>query len=255
MVALVLGDKTAVVLALDLVDDLLRIADDDFLLRRHDDVGDGDRHAGDAGIMVTEVLDAVDDFCRLRRAKVVIAVGNEFAKLFLVHEDAELPLVTALVLMVVTELRRQDLVEDHAAERCAHEAIAFDAAADLRLQLKVVLLISEQCLSDTRDDHALALGAWLEDRQVVGTENHILRRDDDWLAVLRCEDVVGCEHQDARLSLCLGRQRQMDSHLVTIEVGVVGRAGQRMELQCMTFRQDRLEGLDAETMQRRSTVQ
>ena len=123
---------------------------------------------------VGEVLDAVDDFCRLRRAKVVIAVGNEFAKLFLVHEDAELPLVTALVLMVVTELRRQDLVEDHAAERCAHEAIAFDAAADLRLQLKVVLLISEQCLSDTRDDHALALGAWLEDRQVVGTENHIL---------------------------------------------------------------------------------
>ena len=67
--------------------------------------------------------------------------------------------------------------------------------------------------------------------------------------------MVGCEHQDARLSLCLGRQRQMDSHLVTIEVGVVGRAGQRMELQCMTFRQDRLEGLDAETMQRRSTVQ
>ena len=255
VVALVLGDKTAVVLALDLVDDLLRIADDDFLLRRHDDVGDGDRHAGDAGVMVAEVLDTVDDFCRLRGAKVVIAVGNEFAKLFLVHEDAELPLAILLVLMVVAQLRRQDLVEDHAAEGRADEAVALDAAADLRLQFEVVLLISEQCLGDARDDHAFALGARLEDRQVVGTENHILRRDDDWLAVLRCEDVVGCEHQDARLGLCLCRQRQMDSHLVTIEVGVVSRAGQRMQLQGMALGENRLEGLDAEAVQRRCTVQ
>ena len=255
VVTLVLGDETAVVLALDLVDDLLRIADDDLLLRRHDDVGDGDRHAGDAGVMVAEVLDTVDDFCRLRGAKVVIAVSNEFAKLFLVHEDAELPLAILLVLMVVAQLRRQDLVEDHAAEGRADEAVALDAAADLRLQLEVVLLISEQCLGDARDDHAFALGARLEDRQVVGTENHILRRDDDWLAVLRCEDVVGCEHQDARLGLCLCRQRQMDSHLVTIEVGVVSRAGQRMQLQGMALGEDRLEGLDAEAVQRRCTVQ
>lgn len=64
-------------------------------------LGDGDRHTGDAGVMVSEVLDPIDDFCRLRGAKVVIAVGNEFAKLFLVHEDAEFSLAILLVLMVV----------------------------------------------------------------------------------------------------------------------------------------------------------
>ena len=189
----------------------------------------------------------------------VIAVGNEFAKLFLVHEDAELPLVTALVLMVVTELRRQDLVEDHASEARLDEVRLpvrrHHAAADLRLDGELMLLVREQCLGNARDDLALTERARLEDRQVVGAEHHVLRRHDNGLAVLRREDVVGGEHEDARLRLRLRRERQMDGHLVAIEVGVVRRAGERMELERAALGEHRLERLDAEAMERRGTVQ
>ena len=47
----------------------------------------------------------------------------------------------------------------------------------------------------------------------------------------------------------------MDSHLVTIEVGVVSRAGQWMQFQGTTLSEDRLERLNTQTMQRRCTVQ
>ncbi|XOQ26852.1 MAG: hypothetical protein ACFWTM_11300 [Mitsuokella multacida] len=258
MITLVFRDKTAVILTLDLIDDFLRFADDGFLLRRHDDIGNSDGHAGDAGVMVTEVLDVIDDFCRLRSAKMVVAVGNEGTELLFLHENAEAPRAIVF-LMEVTEFRRQDLVEDHAAKaRLDERSLAvrrLHAALQGCLQLEVMLLISEKCFSNARDNHALALSTRLKNRQVVGTEHHILCRHDDWFAVFRCEDVVGCEHEDAGLCLCLCRQRQMDSHLVTIEVGVVSRAGQRMQLQGMALSEDRLEGLNAEAVQRRGTVQ
>ena len=45
-----------------------------------------------------------------------------------------------------------------------------------------------------------------------------------------------------------GGQRDVDGHLVAIEVGVEGRTYQRMELDGAAFDQHRLEGLDAQTV-------
>ena len=47
----------------------------------------------------------------------------------------------------------------------------------------------------------------------------------------------------------------MDRHLVAVEIGVEGRAGQRMELDGLAFHQHRLESLDAEAVQRGSAVE
>ena len=71
----------------------------------------------------------------------------------------------------------------------------------------------------------------------------------------RRQDVVGAEHEDAGLGLGLGRQRHVDGHLVAVEVGVERRADERMDLQCLALDEHRLEGLDAEAVQRRCTVE
>jgi hypothetical protein len=47
----------------------------------------------------------------------------------------------------------------------------------------------------------------------------------------------------------------VDRHLVTVEVGIEGGANQRMKLDGLALDEDRLEGLDAQTMQRGRTVQ
>ncbi len=47
----------------------------------------------------------------------------------------------------------------------------------------------------------------------------------------------------------------MDSHLVTVEVGVEGRTCQRVKLDCLALDELGLEGLDTETVECRSAVE
>ena len=229
MVAFILCDETAVELTFNLVDELLRIGNYDLFLRRDDDVGNGDRHTGDAGIVIAEVFDIVDDFRSLRRTEVVIAVGNKFSKFLLVHEDAECPLTGFLILMIVTKLFRQNLIEDHTTKRGLDDSIPLNAAANLCLDVQIVLLISEKRFGNARDDIALSQCSRLNLRQIVGAKNHVLRRNNDRLAVFRCQNVVGCEHEDACFRLRLGRKREMNRHLVTVKVRIVCRTSERMK--------------------------
>ena len=47
----------------------------------------------------------------------------------------------------------------------------------------------------------------------------------------------------------------MDSHLIAVEVSIERCANERVNLNGLAFNENWLEGLDAKTMQRRSTVQ
>ena len=91
--------------------------------------------------------------------------------------------------------------------------------------------------------------------QVVGAQHHVLGGHGDGAAVLGTQQVVGGEHQDAGLRLGLGGQGHMDGHLVAVEVRVEGGAVQGVQLQGPAVHQHRLEGLDAQAVQRRSAVQ
>ena len=51
------------------------------------------------------------------------------------------------------------------------------------------------------------------------------------------------------------RQRYVNGHLVTVEVGVKRRANEGVQLDGLAFDQDGLERLDTQTVQRRRTVQ
>ena len=83
----------------------------------------------------------------------------------------------------------------------------------------------------------------------------VLGRNRDRGAVGRVQDVVGAEHQEVGLHDGGVAQREVDSHLVTVEVGVERRTGERVQLDGLAFDHPRLEGLDTEAVQGRSTVQ
>ena len=63
------------------------------------------------------------------------------------------------------------------------------------------------------------------------------------------------EHEHLRFEDSFVAERKVHSHLVTVKVRVEGGTGQRMELDSLTLDHLRLEGLDTETVQGRSTVQ
>ena len=59
-----------------------------------------------------------------------------------------------------------------------------------------------------------------------------------------------------RASACApARERKMDGHLVAVEVRVVRRADQRMQMDRFAFDEHRLERLNAEAMERRRAVE
>ena len=103
--------------------------------------------------------------------------------------------------------------------------------------------------------HAFAFGVNTVTGHVVQTQYNVLRRNDDWFAVRRGQDVVGRHHQRTRFQLGFQRQRYVNSHLVTIEVGVVCRTNQRVQLDGFTFDQNRFECLNTQTVQGWRTVQ
>ena len=91
--------------------------------------------------------------------------------------------------------------------------------------------------------------------EVVHTDDHVLRRDVDRLAGCRRAQVVRREHEHAGLGLSPAGQRHVDRHLVAVEVGVEGRADQRVQVDSLALDQHRLKGLDGQTVQGRCTVE
>ena len=105
------------------------------------------------------------------------------------------------------------------------------------------------------EDHAFALAVDALAGGVVQAQHHVLRRHDGRLARGREQHVVGGQHQRAGFHLRFDRQRHVDGHLVTVEVGVEGGADQRVQLDGLAFDQHRLKRLDAQAVQRRRPVQ
>ena len=128
-------------------------------------------------------------------------------------------------------------------------------APDLGVQVEGALVVGAQHLPQVAEDAALAGGAVDALGEVVAADDHVLGRGHDRAARRRRQDVVGRQHQHAGLGLRLGRQRHVDRHLVAVEVGVERRADQRVDLERLALDQHRLEGLDAEAVQRRRTVE
>ncbi len=66
---------------------------------------------------------------------------------------------------------------------------------------------------------------------------------------------MSAEHQHLSLEDSLVAKRKVHSHLVAVEVGIECRTCQRMQLDSLALDHLGLEGLDAETVKRRSTVE
>ena len=258
VVALFLGHQARGVLGGDLLDLLLRIAEDRFLLLRDDHVIGAKGDAGAGGVVEARVHELVGQDHGVLEAGAPVALVDQRGDGALVHVAVDQRKGHAF---------RQHLGEDRAPDgRLGDAAHGLEAAvlafghvldADLHpgMQADGVAVVGALRLLDVGEGHA---GAALVDflaRQVVQAEHDVLGGHDDRAAVGRREHVVGRHDQRPALQLGLHRQRHVNGHLVAVEIGVEGRAHQRVQLDGLALDQDRLERLDAEAMQRRCAVQ
>ena len=76
---------------------------------------------------------------------------------------------------------------------------------------------------------------------------------------------IGCPEAGERMlfdasirtcaSICASGERDVDGHLVAVEVRVEGRADERVNLDRLALDEHRLEGLDAQAVERRRAVE
>ena len=163
---------------------------------------------------------------------------------------------------------RQNLGQDSTAYRCFITIdgldeltglqifrIFGDTNRDARGQLNFFVVIGTNDLGHIRQHQAFAFCIDLLAGRVIQTQHDILRRNDRRLAIRWEQNIVRCQHQCTCFHLRFDRQRHVNRHLVTVEVGIERRANQRMQLYRLTFDQNWLESLNAQTVQRRRTVQ
>ena len=130
-----------------------------------------------------------------------------------------------------------------------------NADADLGCQFNNFGVQSRLNFCDVGKDHAFAFGVDAFAGCVIQAQHHVLRRHNRRFTVGGEQHVVGSEHQCAGFHLRFHRQRHVNGHLVTVEVGVEGRANEGVQLNGFAFNQQRLERLNAQTVQSRRTVQ
>ena len=278
LTTLLFGEHTDFVVLVDLVGFVFVLFDVLVQFRRLDNVGEREGHAGPRCAGEAQILqgvqcrghlsggvtgrDVVDDLAQtlLRRLlvdeRVVDRQGAVEQDTAVGGGEQDGAVMETLLLDHVraARFRIDDLDLARLPVLRQHEVLR---KADEHLGLHVDLVLVERHFGlFQRGEHAaLALGAVDDGGQVVQTEDHVLARHGHGVAVCRLQDVVGSHHQGTGLSLGFGGQRQVDCHLIAIEVGVECGAGKRRQVDGLAFHQDRLECLDAQTVQRRCTVQ
>ena len=167
------------------------------------------RYCGHGGEAECQALHAVSRLGGFFGAVTVKDLRQNFLQLFL-----------GLDVIVVRKIVRQDFVEEDAAQRGVVN-LALGANPNRALQVKPAHVVSQLSVAAISKDSAmLGLDARLFVGQVVVTEHDILADTKHWTAIGWLKQVVNSAHQLASFSLSVVGQRQVDSHLVAVKVGI-----------------------------------
>ena len=201
--------------------------------------------------MVTQVLDAIEEFAGTCHTNHLDNICDKPTQRLLGYNIIE-----------ITQLIGDDVVNDDTSYRSFYNALLQFAVykvvnhhLHLGMEVATALVMGNDSLLRTIERESFALGSGTQLGDVIKTEHHILRGHSDRSAIGRVKDVVALKHQYLRLQHSLIAQGEVNGHLVTIEVGIECRTCQWVQLYSLTLDKLRLEGLDTQTVKRRSTVE
>ena len=245
VVLFTVGDETVGILLIHVRRLTLRVLDKLLLAHRDLHVVDADGDAGPGGVFITQVLEPVGENDRFLGAGVAVGV---------VDEEGQFLLGQLLVDQGERHRLWQQVADDQPTDGRVHHG-AVDAYPHPGLHVGRAVVVGDPGLGRRTVQRALADHPEPLAGHVVQPEDDVLAGNDDRPAVGRREDVVGGHHQYPGLDLGLDRERHVHRHLVAVEVGVEGRADERVELDGLALDEVDLEGLHAQPVQGRGAVE
>ena len=265
LITLFLGNQTTLVVTCNLIYGILCLLDQLRLLRRHGHIGNGYGHSRTGGILVSHRLDIVQYLCGSGGSVGIDNLLQNLLQTLLAYVEINLQyqLIARNSTIYKAQILRQNLVEEETAQRGLYDTGHLSSVSqgsgyadlDSGLQTDDFILISQDGFVQVLEELAFAFTSRTLLGQVIDTKDHILGRYGYGTAVRRLQQVIRGEQQETALRLRLYGQGKVHCHLVSVEVRVERGTNQRMQLDSLTFYQNRLEGLDTKTMQGRSTVQ
>ena len=219
---------------------------------RNDNITQVERQTAHVCHTITQILDTVQEFASTSHTYRLDHVGDDAAQSLFGNDVVE-----------ITDFFRYDFVDNHTAYGRFHHLL-FQLAIRIqvlyhnfnrRMNVYTLLIIGNDSLFGTIECQTFALRSGTELGNIVQAQHHILRRHRNRRTVCRIQDIVRLQHQNLSFQNRFVAQRQMHSHLVTVEVGIERRTSQRMQLDSLTFYHLGLESLDTQAVQCRSTVQ
>ena len=201
------------------------------------------RDTGDSFVLEREILDSISGLDGNFVTKLVENVCHDL-----------LQMLTVLDFVIVWIFLWKNLVEEDATKG----SITLDALrmnTNWGLKVNEAHIVSELSFVNASVGLALTLCGWFFVSEVVATQHDVLRNRKHWSAIGWLQEVLAGSHEFLCFSLCFGGKWKVDSHLVTIVVGVETVCDEWMELDCLTFDELWLEGLDRETVERWCAVE
>ena len=253
IVTFVVGDETHVIVHHDLFDFLVTAFNQLFLFLRDDDITQVEGQTAFEGHLVTQVLDSIQEFAGTGYTDSLDNIADDVTQRLLGNDRID-----------ISTFCRHDFVNDHTTNRSFLNHLINNIAvfiqvfcnnADDSMDIYLTFVVSNQCFFRTVEDQAFTFSTLTQLGDVIQTQYHILSRHCDRRTIRRVQNIMSLEHQHLCFQNCFVAQRQVNSHLVTVEVGIERRTCQRVQLNSFSFDHLRLESLNTQTVKCRRTVQ
>lgn|GEM_PF-6156512 len=146
----------------------------------------------------------------------------------------------------ISEFRWNDFIEEESSIRSRDNFIIYaefdrcverDNAIFIGMHRIISRSIGESCLS------------CIHTGEIITSENHILFWHNNRLTIGWIEHILGCDHEFGSLELRLIGEREMDGHLIPVEIGIKGRTAEWVELNRLTLDKDWFESLNTESVE------
>ena len=264
-VPLLVSNQAALVVSGDPIHRILGSGNQLRLLGRHGHIGNRYGHGRSGGIFVAHGFNIIQHLGGLGGAMGVDDFLQDLLQLLFSYQEVHLQfqLVAGNAPVHVAQILGQDLVKEKSSQgrgNCLCQGISLGirslaAHMNAGLQGNIAVFVCQNGFIYALVISALTLGPRSLLGQVIDAKHHILRRHRHRSSVGRLQQVVGRQQHKTALGLGFHRQGKMHSHLVSVEVRVEGGTYQGVQLDCLSFYQNGLKGLNAQTVQGRSAVQ
>ena len=238
VVTLCIGQQTHIEFICDFINLLLCFCNQLFFRRWNGSITYSNGNCTSGGIFIALCFYLIQNFGCFGSTVYFNTFVDNSTKLFFTCQEADFIIKHGIRIRTVhiAQILRNWTVEDNTSHGGIYQfgnrfSIYFHGTAyfNFCMEAHCLCIVCHQSFIFISEDFAFTRLAVFFQSQIIGAQNHVLCRNCNRASVGRFQQVACCQHQETSFCLCFGRQRNVNCHLVTVEVSVISSTHKRMQ--------------------------